>query len=154
MTFLIHALPPGTGQALFDAPPDMLEAAGACRVTADSQPGYPCRISLEDAPAGETLLLVNHAHRARGPYAARHAVFLRRDALPWQPQPGRVPEMLAGRTLSLRGFDDREMLRSARLVEGHDLAAALNDMLAMPELATIDIHFAAYGCFAARAARA
>ena len=42
---------------------DGLHPATARRVIADANPGYPCRVSLEDAEVGETLILVLFAHR-------------------------------------------------------------------------------------------
>ena len=43
--------------------------------------GFPCRIKLDDAKPGETLLLVNHvSHEGDNPYRASHAIFVSESA--------------------------------------------------------------------------
>ncbi len=124
-------------------------------MTADCAPGFPCRVSLRDARAGERLALVNHAHPdAASPYAARHAIYVREGAARARPAPGEVPDMLRSRTLALRGFNGAAMMRAARLVDGTALDAALHAMFKDAEVTYIHIHFAARGCYAARATRA
>jgi hypothetical protein len=46
------------------------------------------------------------------------------------------------------------MMVNAELVEGRDLEAAIERLLAMPQAAYLHIHFAAPGCYAARVERA
>lgn len=62
MPFQIHALPKAPFETLFELSDQALKAQGACRVTADSNPGFPCRVSLQDAEPGETLILTNYRH--------------------------------------------------------------------------------------------
>lgn len=155
MTFQITPLPREAFAALFGLSDAELQAQGARRVRADESPGFPCRVSLEDAAIGEALVLVNHQHvQGNTPYAASHAVFVREAARTAQLAPGAVPVMFAHRQLSLRGFDAGQMMRRAELIDGKTLAATLEAIFAAPEIAFIDIHFAAPGCFAARAIRA
>ena len=61
--------------------------------------------------------------------------------------------MLRRRDLSLRAFDDGRMLRHARLVEGKAVEGALAHLLSLPDVAQVQIHFAAPGCYAAHAMR-
>ena len=50
----------------------------AVRRICDSQPGFPCRVSLEDAAPGERVLLVNYEHLpVESPYRASHAIYVR-----------------------------------------------------------------------------
>ncbi|MEM7711850.1 MAG: DUF1203 domain-containing protein [Pseudomonadota bacterium] len=154
MTFQIHPLSADPFTPLFDLTDDDLAARGARRMVADSHPGFPCRVTLADAPVGEEVILANHVHQpANSPYRASHAVYVRRSARPSRPAPGAVPEVLSRRTLAVRGFDAAAMMRRAEIVEGADLSAALDAMLADEEIADVHIHFAARGCFAARATR-
>ena len=154
MTFRIEALPPEPFASLFTLPDAELRLTGACRLQADEDPGYPCRVSLEDARIGEDVILVNYDHLpGSGPYAARHAILVRHGAVRADPSPGEVPDMLRRRDLSLRAFDDGRMLRHARLVEGKAVEGALADLLSLPDVAQVQIHFAAPGCYAARAMR-
>ena len=51
----------------------------AVRQTATTKPGFPCRVSLEDAEVGEQLILVNYEHQpSASPYRAAHAIFVRK----------------------------------------------------------------------------
>ena len=60
MDFVIRGLDPAPFAPLFDLDDAALAARQAKRVTVASFPGYPDRISLDDAPVGEQVLLVNH----------------------------------------------------------------------------------------------
>ena len=60
MAYRITGLRRDEFEALFELDDEELAARGAMRVTATADKGFPCRISLQDARAGETLLLVNH----------------------------------------------------------------------------------------------
>ena len=155
MTFQIHALPLAPFAPLFDLDDSALKAKGARRVTATATPGFPCRVSLEDAEVGEELILLNHRHLpGNSPYTASHAIYVRKDAQVATPLPGEVPEVLANRLLSLRAFDEDDMMQSADVVEGDRLAARLDHLFADPQIREVHIHNAAPGCFAARATRA
>lgn len=151
--FRIDALDPAPFAPLFTMSPDALTAARARRERVTASPGYPCRISLKDAQPGEEVILVNHTHRQTGPFTARHAIFIRPKALRACPAPGEVPALFLHRTLSLRAFSHASNMVSARVVQGADLSVALEDMLTDPAVASVDIHFAGPGCYAARAVR-
>ena len=58
MSFQITGLPASLFTPLFALGDDQLAARGVVRMVADKQPGFPCRVSLEDAEPGETLLLL------------------------------------------------------------------------------------------------
>ena len=62
MSFQIKGLPVASFAHLFDMSDAELAVRQAVRVTADRHPGFPCRVSLRDARAGESLLLVNYEH--------------------------------------------------------------------------------------------
>jgi hypothetical protein len=124
------------------------------RVLADKKPGYPCRISLQDAEVGDSVLLFHYEHQtAATPFRASHAIYVREFAQAAQLQPNEIPVMLLQRILSLRAFDQHGMLRDADLAEGDQLAARIEEMLANPEIAYLHLHFAKPGCYAARADR-
>lgn len=155
MAFHIQALDPAQFQAFFEMEEDTLHAHGAVRVTADAKPGYPCRVSLQEAEVGETLLLLNYTHLdVPTPYAARHAIFVREGVSQAQPEPGEIPEVLRTRVLSLRAFDADGFMLDADVVSGADLGPKLTRMLKDVAVAWVDIHNAKQGCFAARARRA
>ena len=154
MSFRIHALPAGDFAHLHALSDTELAGHDARRVIADESPGYPCRVSLADAARGERLVLVNHVSLdAPTPYRASHAVFVREGAETVHPAPGEVPQALARRLLSLRGFDDGAMLLAGEVVEGTGLGQELEAMFADPRISEIHIHHARQGCYAARATR-
>lgn len=153
--FQISALPAERFRPLYGASDEALAARGVRRVVADSAPGFPCRVSLQDASIGEPVLLMNFQHHAAAsPYAASHAIFVREGAETVTPAPGEVPMFLNHRTLSVRGFDSGGDMISAELCPGADLAAALTTVFASPNVHFIHLHNAAPGCFAARVDRA
>ena len=155
MTFQIHALPAEPFQDLFHMPDDTLRQHRACRVTADAAPGYPCRVSLEDAKVGEELLLVNYQHlTGASPYAASHAIYVRKGVQQAYPAPDQVPQVLSRRLLSVRGFDAQGLMQDADVVDGMVLDTKLDQMFGNPAISFIDIHNAKQGCFAAKATRA
>ena len=155
MSFRITGLPAKDFAPLFDLSDEELKARGAVRRIADARaPGYPCRVSLTDSHPGDELLLVNYEHHpVASPYRMRFAIYVRRgeetyDAI------DEVPEQLRTRTLAVRAFDADAMMLAWELVDGRHLIAGLERLLADPRAAYVHIHFAAPGCYAARATRA
>ncbi|NNC72304.1 MAG: DUF1203 domain-containing protein [Sphingomonadaceae bacterium] len=154
MSYRIRGIDPEPYAHLIGAGEDVLEAANAVRVEAKSSRGYPCRVSLEDAEAGETLILVNHVSQdADTPYRATHAIYIREAAREPAEYIDTLPPVFANRPLSLRGFDDKGMLVDAALAMPGDVEAPLEALLADDKIAYIDAHNAAHGCFAARIER-
>ena len=155
MSFRIEALDGAQFEPYFAMSDAELSAAGGRRVVADAAPGYPCRVSLQDAKAGETLVLVNHEHLAvTSPYRSRHAIYVREGAEQAQLAVGEVPEVLSSRLLAVRGLDGDDMIVEAEIVEGAVLAPALEAMLANVSVEYVQIYNAKQGCFAANVRRA
>ena len=154
MPFQINALPETLFADLFALPDAALHQQGIRRVFADTNPGYPCRVSLQDAEVGEELLLLNYRHLdANTPYRASHAIYVRRNAKQAQPMQDEVPDVLARRLLSVRAFDDQSEMVIADVVDGKGLPAILEAFFLQAEVAFIDVHNAKQGCFAARVSR-
>lgn len=155
MSFRITGLPRAPFADLFTLDDEGLRRRGAMRVTADAKPGFPCRVSLEDAEPGEALILVHHEHQsADTPFRASHAIYVREQADEAFDAVDVVPEQFRSRTLSLRAFDAGGMMIDADLVEGSALEPALEPLLANPAVAYMHAHFAKPGCYAARIERA
>ena len=154
MSFVISGLDPAPFRSLYGLPDEALAAAGAIRMTVDGKPGFPCRITLEDAEPGEAMLLVNHEHLpVDTPYRSRHAIFVREGANVPARFEGEVPEQLAIRLLSVRAFDAAGMMTDADVVEGCDLAPLIDRFFADPAVDYLHVHNAKRGCFAARVDR-
>ena len=153
MTYRIAGLDPAQFAPLWAMNDEALERKGARRAVAEADRGFPCRVTLEDARAGEPLLLVHHVHHdVAGPYRSAFAIFVREDAEPAVYE-DRCPPCFDGRTLSLRGFDGEGALAEARLAPPGEADAAIRALLADPRIAYINAHNAAAGCFAARIER-
>jgi hypothetical protein len=155
MDFRVSGLNSAEFAPLFGLSDAQLRERDIVRVVADKHPGFPCRVSLQDAEPGETLLLLNYEHLAvASPYRSRHAIFVRENARTATPKVNEVPEVLSRRLLSLRAFDHDGMMVGADVVQGFDAERAIQRMLSEPNVEFIHAHNAKPGCFAARIDRA
>lgn len=153
MTYVIQGLCPDRFAPLFAMGDAELAAINARRVTATADRGFPCRISLEDAKAGEALILLHHtSHDVATPYRSAYAIYVRQgvDAAQYRDT---TPPLFEGRPLALRAFDADGMLQGARLAQAGGADAAIRDLFADAAISYIDAHNAAHGCFAARIER-
>ena len=154
MTYRIAGLNPAQFVPLWAMGSAELERNLAARVAADSDRGFPCRVTLEDARAGERLILVHHAHHdVASPYRSAFAIFVREGANKAAVYKDCCPPCFDGRTMSLRGFDAQGALAQSCLAAPGEADAAIRDLLADARIAYIDAHNAAAGCFAARIER-
>ncbi|HEU4957256.1 MAG TPA: DUF1203 domain-containing protein [Sphingomicrobium sp.] len=155
MTYRISGLEPSQFAHLVGLSDEELQRHGAVRMTANGQPSFPCRIQLEDAKAGETLLLVNHvSHEGNNPYRASHAIFVSESALEAASYEREIPPALDRRILSLRAFDGEGMMVDAALAQPGEADPVIRRMLANDAVDHVDAHTAIRGCFMARADRA
>lgn len=155
MNFQIHALPRTSFDMFFALSGDELRARDGRRVVADASGGFPCRVSLQDAVEGERLLLLPYEHHpVNTPYRASGPVYVREDAVQALPETDEIPELLRRRMLSLRGYDGKGMMRTAEVVPGVELEAAIARLFAIDRIAYLHAHYALPGCYACRVERA
>ncbi len=156
MSFRIIGLDVDQFRPLFGLRDADLHARNTRRVIADAaKPGFPCRVSLEEAAAGESLLLTNFEHQAAAsPYRSAHAIFVRETASETFDRVDVVPELMRSRLLSIRAFDDRGMMLDADVVEGANAEVLIERLLSRSVAAYLHAHFAKRGCYAARIERA
>ncbi len=153
--FTITGLDPAPFAALYGLADDALAAQGVERMRVTEHPGFPCRVTLQDAAVGEQVLLLNHEHLAvDSPYRQRHAIFVREGATSQGHYADEVPDQLAIRLLSVRAYDDRGQMTDAEVIEGRDLRALITRFFADPQTDYLHAHNAKRGCFAARIDRA
>ncbi len=153
MTYQITGLKRADFAPLFAMSDAELAKQDAVRVTADG-PGFPCRISLEDAKAGETLILLNYtSHEAATPYRSNYAIYVREQADDGATFVDLTPPVFEGRPLGLRGFDASGMLRDATLALPGQADQKIRTLFDNPEIAYIHAHNAAHGCFSAKVER-
>jgi hypothetical protein len=154
MSFRMSALPVDRFQELFAMSDEALRAHGAKRYVADHAPGFPCRVSLQDAMPGERVILVPYPHQpAESPYKACGPIFVRELATQAVAEPGQVPEVLRVRTLSVRGYSRHSMMVDATVVEGPQLESAIGKLFANARVDYLHVHYAAPGCYACRVDR-
>jgi hypothetical protein len=155
MSFIVSALSAAPFRPLFGLSDEALAERGAIRRTVDAKPGFPCRVSLEDAEPGETVLLLNYEHQsADTPFRASHAIYVREDAAEAELADGEVPQLFRHRVMSLRAFSEGGMMLAAEVAPGAELEPAVERLLAKPDVAYLHAHYAGMGCSAARIDRA
>lgn len=151
MSFQISALPVAPFVPLFGLDDAALLARNVRRCRADETPGFPCRVSLADAPVGATLLLMNFEHQpARSPYRASGPIFVQEHTVAAAPAPDEVPQSLRLRLLSLRAYDGDDLITAAEVVEGRDLEPMIARLFEDVGVTYIHAHYARRGCYAAR----
>ncbi len=154
MSYRISGLPLADFEPLFGLDDETLRARNVVRMTADEKPGFPCRVTLEDAEPGETLLLLNYEHQAAAtPYRSSHAIFVREAARAEAIFENEVPQSLSGRLLSVRAFDADGMMVDADCIEGPALEPVIERLFGDSRTAYLHVHNARRGCFAARVDR-
>ncbi|MET0654962.1 MAG: DUF1203 domain-containing protein [Pseudoxanthomonas sp.] len=154
MAYRISGLAPGTFQPLFAFDDARLAEHDIRRVVATDSHGYPCRVSLEDAEQGETLLLLPYEHHAvAGPYRASGPIYVRENAQAAAVFEDSIPPSLGRRLLSVRAYDIDAWMHAAEVVEGQDLEACISDFFALPRIEYLHIHNARPGCYSCRVDR-
>jgi hypothetical protein len=152
--FVIAGIDPAPFRHLYGQSDATLAAQGAMRMVVEAAPGSPCRVTLEDAAVGETVLLLNYEHLpVATPYRSCHAIFVREGAETAAVFVNSIPEQLAIRLLSVRAFDAAGMMLDADVIDGSGLATAIDGFFSDPRVAYLHVHNAKPGCFAARVDR-
>lgn len=151
MSYVIRGLDPAPFAHLFGLSDQALAGHRAVRRRADAKPGFPCRVTLEDAEPGEDLILVNFDHLpVDSPYRGSYAVYVREGADTPAEYRDEVPLQLARRLLALRAFSADGMLLRGDVIDGSELDALIAPWLADPAVAYLHAYNAKPGCFAAR----
>ncbi len=131
-----------------------LAARGMCRMVVDEKPGFPCRVTLEDAEPGERVILLTFEHQpAHSPYRASGPIFVREAARRPFEEIDIVPPVLRGRQLSVRGYDSADCIIDADVVDGNDVEQAIARLFARDDVRYMHVHNAKRGCFACRIER-
>jgi hypothetical protein len=153
MPFHIIGLAPAPFAPLFELDELALREHRAVRLTADG-PGFPCRVGLRDARAGEQLLLINFEHQsAHSPYRSSHAIYVAKNSTEVELGVGEVPAMLSTRMLSVRAFDATGFMIGAEVCEGRDGQQLFEAMLDNAHVSYLHAHTARRGCYLAKVER-
>lgn len=155
MDYIVSGLPPEPFAPLFELDDAALRSRGIQRIRADGESGFPCRITLQDAAPGQTLLLLNWRHLdADSPYRADGPIFVGEWARNATRVRNAIPRQQLGRLLSVRAYDGGGWMRDADVVEGTGLEALIARFFADPQVAFLHAHYARRGCYACRIDRA
>jgi hypothetical protein len=135
-------------EPLFALSDDALRQHDAVRRVANTSPGFPCRISLEDAGLGDELLLLTYPHQpAASPYRSSGPIYIRRGAQQRTLAAGVVPDYVTSRLISVRAYDAQHLIAAASVCEGPFVAQEIERFFADGEIAYIHLHNAKRGCF-------
>jgi hypothetical protein len=151
MAFQLQALARHRFTEIFSLDDEELARRGMKRYIADRTPGFPCRVSLQDAEPGERVILIPFQHQRDGsPYQALGPIFVREAAQDANLPPDTVPALLRSRLLSLRAYDSNDLMFDANVIEGRNLEGLVAKMLANSRAEYLHVHFARPGCYACR----
>ena len=146
--FQIKAIDQTSIEHLFQLNDAELAQIDAVRMTVDQKPGFPCRVSLEDAEVGEEVLLFSYDHlKVKSPYKGHSPIFVRKHAATAQPQVNEIPLMLHHRVLSIRAFDEKAMMQTARTIKGKNLESTIEELFDNPQVQFLQVHNAGPGCY-------
>jgi hypothetical protein len=154
LNYELRGLEPAAFESLFDLDDTELAARGMRRMRSDKPVGFPCRVSLEDTPVGEEVILLTFTHQdGRSPYRASGPIFVRRGQAAARIV-NALPSYLALRPLSLRAYDSADEMVDADVVDGAAAEPLIRRYLERADVAYLHAHFARRGCFACRIDRA
>jgi len=155
MSFRYIGLSPATFAPLFGLDEEALQARGMRRMIADEKPGFPCRVTLEDAEPGERVLLLPFEHQpVHSPYRASGPIFVREGKHAAFDRVGAPPASLLTRIVSVRTYAEDGMMTDADVTPGEDIETVLARLFEDPKAAYAHVHYARRGCYAARVERA
>ena len=146
--FQIKALDDQAFSMLFHLDAAALAEMGIVRQIVDSKPGFPCRVSLQDAEVGDEVLLLPYAHHvSHSPYQASGPIYVRKGVPTAHLKPNEIPKMLEHRLLSVRGYNRTGMMLEATVVKGQQLRTSIFQLFERPEIVYAHIHNARPGCY-------
>src|SRR5687767_4901568 len=153
-SFQLVGLPYEKFEPLFALGDAELDRRGIRRVIA-AEPGLPCRVSLEDAVAGDELLLMPFEHQpANSPYRASGPIFVRRNARQRTLPVDTVTPYVTSRLMSVRAYDEGHAIVDAAVCEGKVVAGQIHALFEQPAVEYIHLHNARRGCYSCLVVRA
>lgn len=135
-------------QDLFNLNDAALQALGAIRMTVDEKPGFPCRVSLQDAEMGEEVILLSYQHhKVNSPYQSSGPIFVRKTAATATVGVNEIPLLFHHRLLSIRAYNKAAIMIEASVVEGKYLKNTILHIFENNEVVYLHIHNAKPGCY-------
>jgi hypothetical protein len=148
MNFKLKSLQDTEFSNLFNLNNEALFKMGAVRMTVDKFPGFPCRVSLQDAEIGEEVIMLPYQHhKTTSPYQASGPIYVRKVAKTANLSINEIPKMFNHRLLSVRGYDKNGIMREASVVEGLSIREQIILTFNNENIDYIHIHNARPGCY-------
>jgi hypothetical protein len=123
-------------------------------IIADTSPGFPCRVSLEDAQIGDTMLAIHYCHHnVESAYKSSGPIFIRKNALEKATHINTVPEMFKIRPQSIRAYDLTNEMVDAKISNGDEVKDTIRMFFENKSVSYLHIHNAKQGCFNCRVDR-
>jgi hypothetical protein len=151
MSFTVSSLPIEPFAPLFALDDAALAQRGMLRVVADAPFAFPCRVTLDDAAPGETLILLNHEHQAADtPFRSRHAIYVREAAPAPTATTDALPPPCAAGCCRCAASTRPACCATPTSSRARRPQPVIERMLADPGVAYLHAHYAKPGCYAAR----
>jgi hypothetical protein len=152
--FRIVGLSGAQFEPLFSLDDDELAQKGARRLVVEAKPGFPCRVSLQDAEIGERIILAPFVHHdVESPYRASGAIFVREAAKEIELAQGEIPQVVTSRVMSVRAYSDEGMMVNAAVTPGKELKSQIEKFFGDAEISYLHLHNAGAGCYSCRVER-
>jgi len=146
--FKIKAIHQNKTLPLFELSDSELIKQNALKIFVDKKPGFPCRISLEDANIGEEVILFHYQHlNVTSPYKASGPIFVRKNAKTAVLEVNEIPAMFTDSLLSIRGYDHNAMMIDAKTIQGVTLFDTIQLLFNNSKIEYLHIHNANPGCY-------
>ncbi|MBL4643488.1 MAG: DUF1203 domain-containing protein [Flavobacteriaceae bacterium] len=147
INFKISAIA-NTYNPLFELTSEELSEKNMVKMLVDANPGFPCRVSLEDAEIGEKVLLLPlEYHKTTSPYKASGPVFIRKNAVKVDLAVNEIPAMLYKRQQTLRVYNTNGMMIAAKSPSADALRNEIETLLKNPKASYIQVHNTNPGCY-------
>ena len=148
VNFQVRSLTSSEFEDYFKLSKEALKANEAALVIANAKPGFPCRVSLQEAEIGEEVLLINYRHhQAPSAYAASGPIFVRKGVSTAQMTENELPPILAHRQLSIRAYGHGGHMMKSRVVSGKQLRKVILQLFEDNKVTYLQVHNAGPGCF-------
>src|SRR5438046_9611544 len=152
--FRIVGLPLTQFEPLFSLDDNELAQKGARRLIVDAKPGFPCRMSLQDAKIGERVILAPFVHHnVESPYRASVAIFIRETAQEIELAPGEIPDVVTSRVMSVRAYNAKGMMVNAAVLPGKELEYKVEKLFDDATVSYLHLHNHGTGCYSCRVER-
>jgi hypothetical protein len=146
--FLIEAINNNETNHLFALSKSDRDKINAIQIKVDQYPGFPCRVSLEDAQIGESIIALPYIHHdVKSPYYSSGPIFVRKNIKTAQLKTNEVPNFLSHRFLSVRAYNNEAMMIDAATTQGTALKSLIQKFFANVSVSYLHIHNANPGCY-------